>query len=98
MRDFLEDLETEFGNLIRSSDEFCKELWSALTNTDWNGPDGNPAYNLFGVSFRAAGGIIADIRGSGNYMHWYCESPSGIVSKRISDGMAKYGWSHTQLR
>jgi hypothetical protein len=41
------------------------EVWSVLKNQTW------------GASWRYAGGIVADMRGEGDYMDWYCSGIQG---------------------
>jgi hypothetical protein len=46
------------------NNKFVKnEVWPILTEKDWY------------CSWRAAGGIIAEIRMEGDYMDWYCSGP-----------------------
>ena len=87
---FEKDLVDLFGDKIRNDDEFAKQIWSALTNITWTHENGTEFYN---ATFRTAGGLIADIRGTGNYMHWYCESPDGIVSNEIETAMKTKDWT-----
>lgn len=47
-----------------NNDFMCNEVWPILTEKKWS------------CSWRHAGAIIADIRGEGDYLDWYC---SGIV-------------------
>ncbi len=90
MRDFEEDLESVFGEKIKTSDEFCKSLWSALANIDWINEDGTE----FGCTFRYAGAIIADIRETGSYMDWYCRGEYATVSDEIANELKKLGWTY----
>jgi hypothetical protein len=78
-----------FAEKIRTDEEFCKELWSALANVEWYHPDTNTRDSY---SFRAAGGLIAEIRESGDYMDWYCSGPYSTVSEFIRRSMKKEGW------
>lgn len=81
-------VERALGDVIRADEAVAKELWSAMANIHWfHAEHGEAAY-----SFRAAGGLVADIRGEGNYMDWYCASPEGVVSERITTAMAGEGW------
>lgn len=81
------------GDKIRDSDDIATQMWSALANVDWVHDNGDTA----GYSFRAAGDLVAAIRGSGNYMDWYCSGPYGQVSALIEDALAAEGWVHTVL-
>lgn len=86
---FEEAVERMLGEKIRSDDEFAKQFWSALANVDWYHPATGQSASY---SFRAAGGLIADIRGEGNYMDWYCSGPYATVSDMIALSMKKEGW------
>lgn len=81
------------GDKIRSSDEAARALWSALSNVDWSHKNGDIA----SYSFRAAGDMIAAIRGTGNYMDWYSCGPYATVSDEIADAMHAEGWTATPI-
>lgn len=82
-------VEVTLGELIRESDELAKQMWSALANVDWTHENGDTA----SYSFRAAGDLIAAIRGGGNYIDWYCSGPYAQVTDEIETAMAAVGWS-----
>lgn len=96
MSDPLEaDIFEIFGDRICENYEFATKIWSAFTNTYWS----HYRYgNDFGFSYRAAGDMIAAIRGDGDYMDWYCCAPSAVVSEEISSTMAAYGWLHQPVK
>jgi hypothetical protein len=59
---------------IRSDDAYAQNFYAALCNQEWYEQD---AWEIlrdqtWRVSWRAAGAIVADIRGSGDYLDWYC--------------------------
>lgn len=88
---FREDIETYLGDWIRESEDNAIQFWSALANVSWH----NPKYEIFGegYSFRAAGGLISEIRQDGSdYMTWYCSGPYSQVSDTIARRLKKAGW------
>ncbi len=92
MRDFEEDLQTVFGEKMKVSETLCSEVWSALANIVWKNTDGGE----FSVSFRSAGGLIANIIQEGSYMDWYCSGEYAVVSEEVSAGMLTLGWTAHQ--
>jgi hypothetical protein len=74
--------------------EFAKDVYAAITNTWWI------HYNLEGIeddqlclSFREAGGFVADIRDQGeNCMDFYCSKPEGTVTPIILWAFESCGW------
>lgn len=86
---FEADVKDAIGKQICEDDEIAKSFWSALANVDW----AHPVDKLsVGYSFRTAGGLIAEIRGKGDYMDWYCCGPYSEVSDFIARSMKKKGW------
>lgn len=78
---------------VKSSEVYAQNLYAALCN-QWRTPDSNTG--LFSVSWRTAGGIVANLRGTnGTYLDWYCsgtgknrltENNNGIVRSEVSEG------------
>ena len=85
---FEQALRDGLGDTIKD-DEIAKQLWSALANVDWYHPE---SHNAASYSFRAAGGLIAELRGEGDYMDWYCCGPYATVSDHIARVLKKQGW------
>ena len=86
---FESDVERLLGDRVRASREDAEALWGALANIDWN-HDGLVG---LGYTMRSAGGLVARIRGSGDYLDWYCSGPHGVVADWISEAMATAGWT-----
>ncbi|MES2044092.1 MAG: hypothetical protein V4475_09445 [Pseudomonadota bacterium] len=82
-------LDCVLGSKIRASDDTAKQVWSALTNQEWQHEDGREVE----YSFREAGDLIARIRGRGSYMEWYCASPAGVVSESVANALHLKGWT-----
>ena len=87
-------LEREFGDRIKTDDELCKNIWSALANVSWKHPETGAEVRC---TFRVAGGLIADMRGKGDYMDWYCSGPYATITPEIQSALAKAGWFPTLL-
>ena len=69
---------------IRSDDAYAQNFYAALCNQAWHEKD---AWEIlrdrtWSCSWRTAGSIVAEIRGSGDYMDWYC---SGMMTSHPSD-------------
>ena len=61
----------------RRSESYAQNIYAALCNTEWQRKDVWPILTgqRWSCSWRYAGGIVADMRGQGDYIDWYC---SGI--------------------
>lgn len=78
-----------FAGLVRASDSFGEELWSALTEICWTHADhGGVSY-----TFRAAGDLVAALKGSGTYMDWSGYARPGRVTVQIKETLAGAGWT-----
>jgi hypothetical protein len=84
-----------FGEQMRADESLALDMWCALSNVDWTGPNGEE----IGYSFRAAGDLVAALRRDGSdYMSWYCCGPDGMVTARIADPLLTAGWTYDILR
>lgn len=66
---------------VRASNVYAQNLYAALCNRDFQKNDVWPLLtnNTWSCSWRYAGGIVADMRGEGDYMDWYCSGIGGAV-------------------
>jgi hypothetical protein len=59
---------------IRRDDAYAQNFYAALCDRSWREDDAWEILSdrIWRVSWRTAGAIVSDIRGSGDYMDWYC--------------------------
>lgn len=72
---------------VRSSESYAQNLYAALCNTSSMKLAMVPILrdDRWRCSWRSAGGIIADMRGQGDYIDWYC---SGIGNDESGYGLS----------
>jgi hypothetical protein len=72
---------------VRTSDNYAQNLYAAMCNRDFQRNDTWPILTdqKWSCSWRHAGGIVADMRESGDYIDWYC---SGIGSSEDGYGLS----------
>lgn len=94
---------------VRTNDIYAQNLYAALCNNDFVKRD---VYNVltdkrWSCSWRRAGGIVADMRGEGDYIEWYCSGssvgedgtivhgtqPEGHVTDEVRTDLGNLGWS-----
>jgi hypothetical protein len=79
----------------RASEGYAQNLYAAMCNNDFQRNDVWPLLKnqTWSASWRYAGGIIADMRGEGDYMDWYCSGIQGGATDDMSaEDRAKYNW------
>ena len=93
----------------KSTKTYAQNLYAALCNQDWQRNDVWPRLKgqRWSCSWRYAGGIVADMRESGDYIEWYCSGiqgepdedwvdlghvPEGTVTDQIREDLFKLGW------
>ena len=88
------DLERDLGlsprirRLVRS-ELFATLLYGALCNTVWrHKATGTP----WRCSWRHAGGVVAGLRCSGDYLDWYCSTGEGLVDVQVLAEFSVLGW------
>ena len=69
---------------IKTNSAYAQAMYAALCNMRWQKIELWPILTdqFWSCSWRAAGGIISDIREEGDYLTWYC---SGIVSYELKE-------------
>jgi hypothetical protein len=76
------DLRTNVAMLakVRGSDVYAQNLYAAMCNREFQRNDTWPILTdrRWSCSWRRAGGIIADMRESGDYIDWYCSGMGGL--------------------
>lgn len=85
-------LKKYLGEEMKTNHELCVRVWSSLANVDWYYIRDIPSCHRVSYSFRAAGRIIADIRGRGDYMDWYCSGPTSLVDHEVRRALRKEGF------
>lgn len=85
----------EIANKCKYSDIYSQNLYAALCNNRFFYGD-----EEWTCSWRYSGGIVADLRNSGDYMDWYCSGVSnkegyvaeGFATEEIKLDLIKLGW------
>ncbi len=64
----------------RASEAYAQNIYAAMCNQDWQRNDVWPVLKdeRWSCSWRSAGGIVADLRGEGDYIDWYCSGMGGL--------------------
>lgn len=91
-------VEKTLGERLRAEDpqrqgffegtSLASRLWGSLANVDWVHVNGDTA----SYSFRAAGDLVAAVRGQGDYMDWYCSHDYAVVDAEVRAALATEGW------
>jgi hypothetical protein len=103
-----------FVDKVRAGETYAQNLYAAICNNDFYKPSPDDRermlqilkddYPQWGASWRSAGGIVAHLRGKGDYMDWYCSGISqatapdngyvaeSVVTDEIREDLLKLGW------
>ena len=73
---------------IKSRDDYAQNLYAALCNMQWQKTEVMPILKdeLWSCSWRSAGGIVAELRGEGDYLDWYCSGMGGLADYDYEEG------------
>lgn len=93
------DLRTSDKLCVKVKDnEYAKKLYAALCNTDWIRIEvipllrQDPNKDMWGCTWRYAGGIIAHMREEGDYIDWYCSGNEGYIDPEVAADLKELGW------
>jgi hypothetical protein len=97
-----------FVEKVRASEDYAQHVYAAICGQDWKKLEVMTILKneTWGCSLRSAGGIVADLRGSGDYTDWYCSGravdyegnlnssfvPEGTVTDEVRDDLYQLGW------
>jgi hypothetical protein len=84
---------------VRASESYAQNLYAAMCNNDFQRIDVWPVLKneIWYCSWRSAGGIVANMRGEGDYIDWYCSGIKGgtdndELSKMTQEQRNRYQW------
>lgn len=68
---------------VRKNEYYAQNLYAAMCNNEFIKNEVWPLLQevTWGCSWRTAGGIVADMRGTGDYIDWYCSGIKNIISE-----------------
>ena len=74
---------------VQDRETYAQNLYAAMCNNVFQRNEVWPRLKdeYWSCSWRSAGGIVADLRGQGDYIDWYC---SGIMGVGESDSFQGY--------
>lgn len=92
---------------VKQSCLYAQHLYASLCNNYWQKSEIFPMIKgeVCGVSWRAAGKLIAELREEGSYLDWYCSGTimpaadkgfveEGTITEEIESDFKKLGWHH----
>ena len=79
---------TAIGELVQDEDT-ANALYAAMCNRAWRHIESG---DVWACSWRYSGGVVAEIRGVGDYMSHYCTGNEGRVDPSIEKALNALGW------
>jgi hypothetical protein len=72
---------------VRASEGYAQNLYAAMCNREFQKNEVWPLLKdqHWGCSWRYAGGIVADMRGEGDYIDWYCSGIQGMDDDQFQE-------------
>ena len=79
---------------VKASVDYAKMLYAALCNNEFQKLDVMPILTdqRWSCSWRHAGGVIADMLETGDYIDWYCSGNEGLVDDQIQSDLKILKW------
>jgi hypothetical protein len=87
--DFESDLQS-VAERAKSDEAFAQNLYGALCNMRWVHAEAEAPYHC---TWRAASGLVAELRGCDDWLEYYCTGGEGTVSPDVADALARLGWT-----
>jgi len=77
---------------VRASDRYAQNLYAAMCNQEFRKLEVMEILkeSRWSCSWRYSGGIIADMRGQGDYIDWYCSGIGEGLGNGDADGTKDY--------
>ena len=102
-RDLEDDIRADAEIMGKIQDDtYAQNVYASMCNMRWQPRDTWSVLKdeYWTVSWRAAGSIVAILRGRGDYLDWYCSGSSefpgyvneGVVTDEIRADFARIGW------
>ena len=68
-------------------DRYAQNVYASMCNVEWQRTEIFPILKneTWGCSWRSAGGIVANLRGEGDYIDWYCSGSGKIMTSGIDE-------------
>ena len=82
----------ELCDKVKQSDNYAQNLYAAMCNMTWQSREfwQELTGEVWSCSWRHAGGIVADMQETGDYIDWYCSGIGDGLGNGDSDGVKKY--------
>lgn len=73
-------------------DRYAQNLYAAMCNMQWQRTEVIPILKdeLWYVSWRSSGAIVAELQGDGDYLDWYCSGMGEGLGNGDPDGTKGY--------